>query len=149
MHQNGFSSVYIRDMEKELTKAFHKAKYEEKSDLALNIWYNIVVQDKRTTRLKLWAFSFVGATSLIGLVPAWKLLSGDLAQSGLYEYFSLIFSNGNSIFSYWKELILSIAESLPIMSIILSLSLVFVFFLSLKYIAKQIIKNQLLLSASF
>ena len=135
-------------MEKELTKAFHKAKYEEKSDLALNIWHNIVIQNKHITRLKLWAFSLVGFASLAGLIPAWKLLSGDLVKSGLYEYFSLIFSNGGSIISYWKELMLSIAESLPIMSIVISLSLIFIFFLSIKFATKQIIKGQLSLSMS-
>ena len=133
-------------MEKELKKAFHKARYEEKSNLNLYIWQNIVIRNKRIARIKLWAFSFVGLASLAGLIPAWKTLSSDLAQSGLYEYFSLMFSNGGSIFSYWKELILSIAESLPTMSIILSLSLVFILFLSIKYATKQIIKSQLSLS---
>jgi hypothetical protein len=137
---------YIYHMEKELKKAFYKAKYEGKPDLSLNIWNSIVVRNKRITRIKLWVFSFIGFSSLVGLIPAWKVLSNDLTQSGLYEYFSLVFSSGTSIFSYWKELSLSIAESLPIISIILSLSLVFILFLSLKYVTKQIIKNQLSLS---
>ncbi len=133
-------------MEKELIKVFHKAKYEEGSGLALNIWQKIVMRDRRIARLKLWAFSSIGLVSLIGLIPAGKSLFNDLGQSGLYEYFSLLFSSGNSIFSYWKELALSIAESLPIMSIILSLTLVFILFLSFKYASRQIIKGQLLLS---
>ena len=133
-------------MEKELIKAFHKAKYKEGSNLAENIWHNIVVYNKRITRIKLWVFSLAGFTSLIGLIPAWKTLSTDLAQSGLYEYVSLAFSSGGSILSYWKEFALSMAESLPTMSIILSLSLVFILFLSLKYAMRQIIRGQLLLS---
>jgi hypothetical protein len=136
-------------MEKELIRAFHKAKYEGKPDLAENIWHNLVRRDKQIVRLKLWAFSFAGLISFLGLIPAWKALLSNLTQSGVYEYFSLIFSNGSSVLSYWKELALSIAESLPLMSIILSLSLVFILFLSLKYVTRQIIKNQSLLSLSF
>lgn len=134
-------------MEKELIKVFQKARYEEKPDLAQNVWHSLVIRNKHITRLKLWAFSFVGLTSLVGLIPAWRILSSDLAQSGFYEYLSLIFSSGNSFFSYWKEFLFSVAESLPTMSIILSLSLIFTLFLSLRYIAKQIIiRSQLTLS---
>ncbi len=133
-------------MEKELIKAFNKARYEENPNLADNVWHNIVLRNKRITRLKLWAFSSIGFISLIGFIPAWQKLSSDMTQSGFYEYFSLAFSNGGSILSYWRELLLSIAESLPMTSIILSFSLVFVIFLSFKYATKQIIKNQLSLS---
>jgi hypothetical protein len=128
-------------MDKELTKAFHKIKYTESSNLAENIWSGIVVRNRRIARLKLWIFSFMGFTSFIGLIPAWYALSSDLTQSGFYEYFSLIFSSDGSIFTYWKEFALSIAESLPTTSIALSLSLVFVLLISLRYVARQIINN--------
>ena len=129
-------------MEKELLKAFHKAK-ESNPSLATDIWRKLVIRNKRIAIVKLWAFSIVGFFSLMGLIPAWKALSTDLSQSGFYEYFSILFSNGWSITSYWRESIMSIAQSLPTMSILISLSLVFIFLLSLKFIAKQIIKSQL------
>ena len=129
-------------MQDGLTKVFQKAKYKEDSLLAQNVWQAIVLHDKCIARVKLWAFSVVGFSSFIGLVPAFKILSTDLAQSGFYEYFSLAFSDGLSYLSYWKEFSFSLAESLPIMSITLSLSLVFILFLSLKYISKQIISNR-------
>ncbi len=110
-------------MEKELKKIFRNAKYKEDSDLAVNIWHNLLSYDKRVTRFKLWAFSFIGFTSLVGIIPVWKALLSDLTKSGLYEYLSLAFSNGGSAFLYWKELMYSIAESLPTMSIVLSLSI--------------------------
>ncbi|MFA6585968.1 MAG: hypothetical protein WCS86_02285 [Candidatus Paceibacterota bacterium] len=128
-------------MEKELSKAFKNARYKEKSGLSLNVWNNILLRNKRIAYIKLWAFSSIGVASLIGLFPAWQILSNDLTQSGFYEYLSLIFSNGSSITSYWQELSLSIIESLPTMSIVLSLSLIFIILMSIKYIAKQIINN--------
>jgi len=86
----------------------------------------------------------VGILSLVGLVPAFKILSSDLAHSGFYEYLSLTFEGGGVIISYWKELSLSIVESIPVMSTLLTLSLLFVCLLSLKYLTRQIIRNKLL-----
>ncbi len=127
-------------MEKELKKAFQNAKYEENQNLALNVWNTISIRNKHIKTIKIWGFSFASLASLVSFIPAWKALTSDLTQSGIYDYFSIIFSNNGSILSYWKELSLSIIESLPTMSIVLSLSLIFVFILSLKYVAKQIIK---------
>lgn len=128
-------------MEKELTKIFHKAKYEEEHDLAENVWSKLVARNKKIIRIKLWVFSVIGLTSLAGLIPAWNMLTSNLSQSGFYEYVSLAFSSTDSLISYWKEFVFSIAESLPTMSIAISLSLVFVFFLSFRYVIKQIINN--------
>jgi hypothetical protein len=130
-------------MEQKLRKIFQKAKYENTQNLADNIWSVILLREKQATRFKLWAFTLAGFASLAGAIPAIKALSSDLVQSGFYEYFSLIFSDGGSVISHWKEFVFSIAESLPTMSIIISLSFVLVFFLSLKYATKQIIKGQL------
>jgi len=133
-------------MRKELIKAFHNAMYESDGDLAKNIWNTLAIREKRIARLKFFAFSFIGFISLIGLVPAFIALFDDFAQSGFYEYLSLIFSNNGAIVSYWKELAFSLGESLPVMSLIISFSLIFIFFLSLRYAMKQIIKGQLSLS---
>ena len=79
-------------MRKELIKAFHNAVYESDGDLAKNIWNTLAIREKRTARLKFFAFSFIGFISLIGLVPAFIALFDDFAQSGFYEYLSLAFS---------------------------------------------------------
>jgi hypothetical protein len=128
-------------MQDKLTKIFKQAKYEVDDTLASNVWLAVVAHDKHVAKIKFWAFTSLGLASLAGLIPAFKILSTDLGQSGFYEYFSLIFSDGGSIVSFWKELVFSIAESLPVMSIVLSLCLMFVFFLSIKYATKQIINN--------
>ena len=135
-------------MEDKLIKIFQKAKYEPESDLEQVVWSTIVAREKRVTQFKLWAYGFVGLVSFAGLIPAFKILFTDLAHSGFYEYFSLIFSDTGSIFSYWKELTLSITESLPVFSIIFTLSLLFICFLSLRYLMKQIIRNELIFNAA-
>ena len=130
-------------MQEKLTRIFKEAKYEPDAKLASSVWQKIVMKERSKDLVKLWSFSFVGFLSLVGLIPTLEELFNDLAHSGFYEYFSLIFSDGGSLVNYWKELLLSLAESLPVMSIIFTLSLFFICFLSLKYIVKQIGKNQL------
>jgi len=135
-------------MHQKLTKIFQKVKYESNINLAENVWQAIVLHDKCIVRVKLWAFSIIGFASLVGLMPAFKALSSDFVQSGFYEYFSLIFSDSGLILSYWKELFFSLAESLPTISIILTLSLLFICFLSLRYLMKQISKGRLINSVA-
>lgn len=135
-------------MQSKLVKIFKNAKYNPDKGLAFSVFQTILAQDRRTARLKLWFLSFVLFVSSVGLIPTFQMLSSDLIHSGFYEYFSLIFSDGGVMFSYWKELSFSLAESLPIMSIVFTLSILFVCFLSLKYLIKQINKNQSLNSAT-
>lgn len=133
-------------MQDKLTRLFQKAKYEENSILAQSVWNTIVIRDKRNIKIKLWAFSSLGFASVIGLIPVFKILLSDLAQSGFYEYASLAFSDTSLLLSAWRELAFSLIESLPIMSIIFTLTLLFSIFLSMKYTIKQIINSRMSLS---
>ena len=129
-------------MKNKLTKILKNAKYEPDTKMALSVWQTIVKQERRSTHLKLWSLSSLLFVSTVGLIPAFEILLSDLAHSGFYEYFSLIFSDSGLMFSYWKEFTLSLAESLPMMSIIFTLSLVFIFLLSVRYMLKQAGRNQ-------
>ena len=130
-------------MYNKLTKIFQKAAYKPSPNLAPTIWSTIITYDKRVTRFRLWVFSFVGLTSMVGLIPAVKELLSDFALSGFNEYFSLIFSSSGSVLSYWKEWVFSLAESMPITSIILTFSLLFICFFSLRHLMRQVGRNQL------
>jgi len=124
-------------MQKNLREAFLKSNLLPEASLAFDVWRSVVLQEKRAARFKLWAFSFIGLVSFAGLLPIFKTLSSDLSRSGFYEYFSLIFSDSGSVIHFWKEFSLSLLESLPVISAILSLILIFTLFLSLKYALKQ------------
>ena len=117
-------------MDNNLKNTILRVKYEPGEDLANNIWHKITSRNKRIIFLKFISFSFIGISSLLGLIPMLKILANDFAQSGFYEYASLIFSSNGMLASYWKDFAYSLLESLPTMSIILSLGLVFIFFLS-------------------
>ena len=125
-------------MRENLKRAFLKASYQPEAGLADDLWQTIEKRKNRSAHFKLTILSITGGASISGLASTLKILSGDLAQSGFYEYFSLIFSDSRLMLAYWKELAFSLAESLPIMSMIISLSLIFILFLSLKHLMKQI-----------
>jgi len=133
-------------MEESIKKAFKKAKFESNDELKDNIWHSITLREKKIAYFKIFSFASVSLASLVGLVPMFKILINDFTQSGFYEYLSLAFSNGGLFSSYWKEFAFSLLESLPTISIVLLLIPVFIFFLSLRYLMKQIIKGQLSVS---
>lgn len=131
-------------MNPRLTKAFQNIECEcapEIAQLQDNIWQSVVAHDKKITRIKFYLFACVGLVSLYGLIVASHTLSNDLTRSGIFEYISLMFSSTGLAMTYWKELSFSIAESLPITSIIFILSILFVFFFSLKHFLRQMNKS--------
>ena len=132
------------NMESELEKAFCLIKYEMDENLNENIWHTICEKNKKIIKIKLYIFSSLLAGSILALIPALITLYRNLLQSGVYEYSSLIFSDIRSIFSLWKQFGLLLIESLPIMNILLSSTLVLILFIALKNTIRSIIiKNQL------
>ena len=129
-------------MEENLKNAFKKTTYESPNELKDKIWLLLMKRDKRLAYFKLTSFSLVSLLSLAGFIPMFKILANNFTQSGFYEYLSLAFSRGGLFSSFWKDFIYTLAESLPTMSIVLSLALIFVFLLSLRYAIKQIINNK-------
>jgi hypothetical protein len=128
-------------MQENLKEAFLKAKYVPGVDLADHIWQILIRRSKRIAYLKLTTLSIIGFVSLVSLVPVSRVLIADLSRSGFYEYLSLGFSNSELFFNYWKDFLLLLAETLPAINIIMTLTLIFIFLLSLKYIVRQTIKS--------
>ncbi len=133
-------------MEENLKEAFLKAKLIPEDDLSEKVWQTLVERNKRLARLKLAVFLIIGSISFVSLIPTLKMLVADFSQSGFYEYLSLGFSSNGTITNYWKDFLWLLAESLPTTSILMTFTLIFIFFISLKYATRQIIKGQLALS---
>ncbi len=129
-------------MEKNFKGALKAIKYEPDFDLKNKIWNHFLLRDKRIAYFKLISFSSISMASLVGFIPMFKIMANDFTQSGFYEYLSLAFSNGGLFSKYSQDFIYSLAESVPTMSIVFSLALIFIFFSSLRYVTKQIINNK-------
>jgi hypothetical protein len=95
---------------------------EPPKSLGERILARINTEEKRAMRLKAWAFGSASFASLGFSLWAVVYLVGNLNETGFCQYLSLLFSGDSTVYYYWKEISLSIAESLPIVSIILFLT---------------------------
>lgn len=136
-------------MEKELINAIKNSTLRPEENISSLVWNKILKRERALIKIKLLLFSSLGALSVIGFFPVFKILLGDLSKSGFYEYISIAFSSNGIFENYWKELLLSITETLPVASILYTLITLFIFFLSLKYLIKQITQSRLGIDYNF
>lgn len=123
-----------------------KGIYSPGIKLEDHIWNRLCERDTRIVRTKFYCFTILSLASLGASILVIRTLARELTQSGFYEYLSLIFSDSGSVATYWKEFIFSLAESIPTVSIMLILTLLSLFLLSLRHIARSIIQNKLVTS---
>lgn len=86
-------------------------------ELEASILKKITIERTKTTRLR---FAFLSATALFslwGIIQTGISLWQSFRETGFYEYASLIFSDGTTLTSYWKEFTLSLIESLPLLGL--------------------------------
>ena len=129
-------------MNRDLATIFKDTTEAPNPSLSMHIWSLVCAREARVIRIKSWCYATVGVLSLGWLIVAVKELAKAFTQSGFYEYLSLAFSDGGAVVSYWKEFALTLADSLPVTSIILCLVAVFMLLVSIKQGARQF-KNQL------
>ena len=91
------------------------------------------------------SYSLIGVLSLGGFVFMSFYLKEQFALSGFFEYVSLAFSDSGAVALYWKEYLLSLADSVPIASLGASAFLLLSMLISVKKIVHQY-KSQLLLN---
>lgn len=124
-------------MEKELNKAFKNSMYHPKDTLNDAIWQHIVMREKRAIVLQRISYGFISLFSFIGFIITLRDFGMKFTTSGFGAYLSASFSAPSMFFSIWKDLALSLIESVPTMSLIVLLALLFVFLGSLKYVNRS------------
>lgn len=92
----------------------------------------IEARRRLTARVHSLIWGALGLGSLT--VAAFSLQStwGQLGQSGFGYYFALLFSDGGSLVASWKELLLTITESLPLFGLTVFLAAVWALLESIK-----------------
>jgi hypothetical protein len=88
------------------------------------VWARLTKEQKRRAKIHLAAFAILDSFALVGLVSSIIYLSNVFSQSGFGQYLSLILSDSNLLVSYWQELTLSLAESLPVLGFIAFLAVI-------------------------
>jgi len=71
-------------------------------------------REEEIIKRRIILLSFVSAASFVSVFPAFQLLKADLAASGFFAFFSLLFSDFAIVAAYWQNFVFSLLESLPI-----------------------------------
>lgn len=96
--------------------------------------------DRRIRNKAIFSLFYGGLTSLTSvlvMIYFFVLIVKDFYSSGLREYLSLAFSDYSLLITLWREYLLSVIESLPVISIILVTFSLFIFTLSIKYVVNS------------
>ncbi len=132
-------------MNENLSKLFKQTYNHPESRLSDDIWYAIQAKQVKNLKMQSLIYGITGVLSLGCFVFMIFHLKEQFASSGFFQYTSLIFSDGSLFATYWKEYILSLADSLPFASLGASVFLLLSTLISVRRLFKQN-KNQLLLS---
>jgi len=130
-------------MNENLSKLFKQTYNHPESRLSDDIWYAIQAKQAKSLKIQSLVYGIIGVLSLGCFVFMIFYMKKQFALSGFFQYVSLIFSDGNLFASYWKEYLLSLADSLPVASLGASVFLLVSILVSIRKLLKQY-KNQLL-----
>jgi len=130
-------------MDKNLSKLLKQAYNNPETGLSDYIWR--AIQKKQAKRLKIQSliYGIVGILSLGGFVFMFISIVKEFASSGFFQYVSIAFSSSSLFASYWKEYLLSLADSLPVASLGVLLFLLMSMLISIRKVVYQY-KSQLL-----
>ena len=93
------------------------------------------------SRVRFFVADALAGLSFLSLFPIAINTFKQLQTSGFLSYFSLLFTDGGTMLTYWREFLLSLAESLPLLQLtLIGLSLL-VLFISLRFASKNYRQN--------
>ncbi len=86
------------------------------SGLFAEILARVAVAEQHAARLRLAVFGALTLSSVLVLIPAIQYAVSEFYTSGFYEYATLSFDS--VLGGYWKELLYSLADSFPSLSLL-------------------------------
>lgn len=91
----------------------------------------------KETRRRVVLFSFGLSLSLAAIVPAYNMVSGQIAQTGFGYFLSLIFSDYALMANYWGTFSMALLESFPVAEAIMFITSVFFVLGFLSFLARD------------
>ena len=122
MHQNlTHQRTIIRNMKKNLAQLFQADTAAIPSGIEERIYARIGECAAKTEHREkmFWGIFFIGA--LGSFIGSGVYAVSEFSKSNFGSYFSIIFSDTGTLALFWRELGLSLVESLPIFGIVLFL----------------------------
>ncbi len=132
-------------MDGNLSKLLKQSYNHPKTGLSDDVWRAIQIKQAKSLKIQSLMYGILGILSLGGFVFMSIYLKRQFTTSGFFQYVSLAFSDGGLLAVYWKEYLLSLADSLPVASLGASLFLLLSMLFSIKKVIHQY-KSQLLVS---
>jgi len=103
-----------------------------------SVLVKVRLEQKKSAKRELIFVGSTAAGSLIAIIPVFSYFIDGFIQSSFYQYFSLIFSEGTGALAFWKEIGMSLAESLPILSVTVFLTVLVVLIWSIARTARDV-----------
>jgi len=89
-------------------------------------------------KCRMAAFFLLFAVSAVAFLPVLRIAAAEAAESGFFEFMSLMFSDSGAVLALWQNFLLALAESLPVVSLAALLIVTLVLFQSLKIISRDL-----------
>lgn len=98
---------------------------------------SIKAVEYRRARLYLLISGITLLGSITGLIFAIKYLVQSLYVSEFYSYIKLIFSDTDVVFGFWRDILMSLAESFPVLIIVSILASILIVLASIQVIVRN------------
>ena len=119
------------------TRRFSLIEAEPSPALYQAVLRHIDRERARRAKIRFAGLSVLAFASLGSMIPAFQYAVQEFARTGAFQYLSLVFSDGSLMAMYWKEFIMTIVESIPILGIAFLLSAVALFLASVTLAIKN------------
>ena len=96
---------------------------------------HLIELDFRRGRNRLFAYLALSLGCFLAIIPSIILFAQDMGKSALFSYLSLIATEHTQVFAYFKDLSLSLVDSIPILSLAILLFVLGMFMWSLILLA--------------
>jgi len=112
-------------------------KLKPRGELREKILFSINKEEIRRAKTYFLISVTTTLVSIFGLIFSVRYMIQGFYQSSFGSFISLIFSDPSIVVSYWKELSISLLETLPILGITISLVAVYTLLASIRTLVKN------------
>ena len=89
-------------------------------------------------KCRMTSFLFLLIGSAASFLPIWRISAEEAAESGFFEFISLLLSDSGALLASWQNFLLALAEALPAVSLALLLAVAIIFLQSFKIISRDL-----------
>lgn len=125
-------------MGQNLQELFKNATHKPNENLSDSVCKAVVLKSRSMARRNISMYLGVCALSFFGSIFFIKDLITESSNLGFFSYLSLIFSDSSIVVNYCNDYILTLVDSLPVASLVLSVSLLFLLVLSLRKVSSHL-----------